>query len=48
VLDNEVFEYLLGDQGCMGEEMYIILKIGKRYITIVINQDVIQQNACWV
>jgi hypothetical protein len=25
VRDNEIFEYLLGDQGCMSEEMYIIL-----------------------
>jgi hypothetical protein len=39
---QKVFEYLLGDPRCMGEEMFIMQKLGKHKLSFNTNNDVLQ------
>ncbi len=39
---DEYFEYLLGDPGYLGEEMFIMRRIGRCQIRLNANQDAIR------
>jgi hypothetical protein len=39
--DNEYFEFLLGDLGYTGEEMFIMWKIGRQEITPNVDMDAV-------
>ncbi len=42
VHDKKYFEYLLGDPRCMGEEIFIMWKLGKHKLSFNTNNDVLQ------